>query len=68
MKIVVSLSSFKGSIGVLDACIAIIKGIREVCPQADVVQFPVSDGGDGFLESLLFSCGGKFIDVVVTGH
>ncbi|MCK4235062.1 glycerate kinase [candidate division WOR-3 bacterium] len=62
MKIVVSPSSFKGSIGVLDACIAIIKGIREVYPQADILQLPVSDGGDGFLESLLFNVGGDYLE------
>jgi glycerate kinase len=67
MKIVVAPTSFKGSIGVVDACISIINGIREEYPQADITQFPLSDGGDGFLESLLFSCGGEFIDAVVTG-
>ena len=67
MKIVVAPTSFKGSIGVVDACISIINGIREEYPQADITQFPLSDGGDGFLESLLFSCGGEFIEAVVTG-
>ena len=67
MRIVVAPTSFKGSIGVIDACVAIIRGIREVYPQADITQFPLSDGGDGFLESLLFNCGGEFIDAVITG-
>ncbi|MCK4583798.1 glycerate kinase [candidate division WOR-3 bacterium] len=66
MRIVVAPTSFKGSIGVIDACIAIIRGIREVYPQVDITQFPLSDGGDGFLESLLFNCGGEFIDAVIT--
>ncbi|TES90738.1 MAG: glycerate kinase [Candidatus Cloacimonadota bacterium] len=66
MKIVVAPTSFKGSIDVIGACIAIIRGIREVEPQADIKQLPLSDGGDGFIESLLFNCGGDFFDVVVT--
>jgi len=66
MRIVVAPTSFKGCIGVIDACIAIIRGIREVYPQVDITQFPLSDGGDGFLESLLFNCGGEFIDAVIT--
>ncbi len=67
MKIVISPTTFKGSIGVMDACIAIIKGVRQRFPHAEVVQHPVSDGGDGFLESLLFNCGGKFINATVLG-
>jgi glycerate kinase len=67
MKIVISPTTFKGTIGVIDACIAIIRGVRQRFPHADVVQHPVSDGGDGFLESLLFNCGGKFVNAIVTG-
>jgi glycerate kinase len=67
MKIAISPTTFKGTIGVMDACIAIIKGVRQRFPDAEVVQHPVSDGGDGFLESLLFNCGGKFVNAIVTG-
>jgi glycerate kinase len=67
MRIAISPTTFKGTVGVIDACIAIIKGIRQRFPNADVIQLPVSDGGDGFLESLLFNCGGKFVNAVVTG-
>ncbi|OQX54206.1 MAG: hypothetical protein B5M53_06015 [Candidatus Cloacimonas sp. 4484_209] len=66
MKIVVAPTTFKGSIGVMDACIAIIKGIREVHPKADIIQVPISDGGDGFLESLLFNVGGEFLHTTAT--
>ncbi len=67
MKIVVAPTTFKGSIGVMDSCIGIIHGIRDVYRGASVVQFPLSDGGDGFLECLLFSCGGEFVNLEVTG-
>ncbi|TET17070.1 MAG: hypothetical protein E3J78_08090 [Candidatus Cloacimonadota bacterium] len=67
MKIVVAPTSFKGTLGVIDASIAIIRGIRQIDAHADIVQFPVSDGGDSFLEAALFNCGGKYIDTVVTG-
>jgi len=67
MRIVVAPTAFKGSIDVIETCIAIVKGIRSLYPDADIIQFPISDGGDGFLESLLFNCGGEFIDAVVTG-
>jgi len=67
MQIVVAPTTFKGSIGVMDSCIGIIHGIRDVYPEASVVQFPLSDGGDGFLECLLFGCGGEFVNLEVTG-
>lgn len=67
MQIVVAPTTFKGSIGVMDICIGIIHGIRDVYPEASVVQFPLSDGGDGFLECLLFGCGGEFVNLEVTG-
>jgi glycerate kinase len=67
MRIIVAPTSFKGSLGVIDACIAIIGGIRGIYPNADIVQFPISDGGDGFLESLLFNCGGEFVKATVKG-
>lgn len=60
MKIVVAPTSFKGSMGVVEVCISILKGIREIYPEADIVQLPVSDGGDGFLESLVFNIGGEY--------
>src|SRR5437879_11143987 len=47
MKIVVAPNSFKGSLSATEAAKAIARGVREVYPDAEVVEIPVADGGDG---------------------
>lgn len=41
---------FKGSLTAAGVRTAIAEGVRAVFPEADIVGFPASDGGDGFLE------------------
>lgn len=52
MKIVVAMDSFKGCLSANQACQAITDGIKLVLPDCDVVQLPVSDGGDGLLNAI----------------
>ena len=44
---------------------AAAEGIRCACPDADIVQVPVSDGGEGFLEAFHVAIGGELIAVTV---
>lgn len=66
MKIVVAPDSFKGSISAKNLCIAIRKGIHRVVPDAEVIELPLSDGGEGFLESLIYATNGRVQEVVVS--
>lgn len=50
MKVIVAPNAFKGSLGVTDVCRAMRAGVLDVVPDADVVRFPMSDGGDGLCE------------------
>lgn len=52
MKVVVSVDSFKGSLTSVEAGDAIRKGIMN-CMEAEVRVFPLSDGGEGFVESYM---------------
>lgn len=52
MKIVVSLDSFKGSLTSMQAAHAVEDGIRKGI-SAEIKAFPLSDGGEGFVESYL---------------
>jgi glycerate kinase len=52
MKIIVAPDKFKGSLSSMQACKAIEAGIRKVFPSAEIVLFPMADGGDGFDEVL----------------
>jgi glycerate kinase len=67
MKIVIAPDSYKGSIYASDAARAMADGVRRVLPDAEVVLVPVADGGDGTLETLVETSGGRIITSDVTG-
>jgi len=65
MKIVVAIDSFKGCLSSKEANQAAAEGIRSACPDADVIQVPVSDGGEGFLDAFHAALGGTWVEVMV---
>ncbi len=65
MKIVVAIDSFKGCLTSMEANQAAMEGIRRVCPDAEIVQVPVSDGGEGFMEAFHAAIGGTMVEVPV---
>ena len=44
---------------------AAAEGINNVCPDAEIIQVPVSDGGEGFLEAFHAAIGGDMQEVMV---
>ena len=44
---------------------AAAEGINNVCPDAEIMQVPVSDGGEGFLEAFHAAIGGELVEVTV---
>lgn len=67
MKIVIAPQDFKGSISAQKVAEAIASGIRRVLPDAETVMVPLSDGGDGIVDALVYSTGGKIMTTKVTG-
>lgn len=67
MKIAVAPNAFKGSLGAYQAAEAIVLGIRQVVPEAEIVSLPIADGGDGLLDVLQDKLDAEFIEVVVQG-
>ena len=67
MKIIVAPNSFKGSLSATQAAKAIARGVREVFPDADVVEIPVADGGEGTVEALVSAHNGRYEWVNVEG-
>ena len=65
MKIVVAIDSFKGCLTSKEANQAAAEGIRKRWPDAEVVQVPVSDGGEGFMEAFFAAIGGTQIALTV---
>jgi glycerate kinase len=67
MKVVIAPQAFKGSISALDAAKAMAAGVKRVVPDAETVLVPVADGGDGTLQTLVETSGGRIHAVTVTG-
>lgn len=53
MKVVVAPDSFKESLSAKRVAQAIGRGIHMACPNAQVIELPMADGGEGTLEALL---------------
>jgi len=67
MKVIVAPNAFKGSLTAAQAASAIAQGVREALPEAEVIEIPVADGGDGTVEALVSARKGTFRDVEVDG-
>lgn len=64
-KFVVAIDSFKGCLTSREANCAAADGIGSVFPAAEVVQIPVSDGGEGFMEAFRSAIGGDLQELTV---
>jgi glycerate kinase len=67
MKIIVAPNSFKGSLSATQAAKAIARGVKDAFPDAEVVEIPVADGGEGTVEALVSAHGGTYEWVNVEG-
>ncbi|HEX3508488.1 MAG TPA: glycerate kinase [Candidatus Dormibacteraeota bacterium] len=67
MKVIVAPNTFKGSLSATQAAKAIARGVREVLPDAEVVEIPVADGGEGTVEALVSANHGTYEWVNVEG-
>jgi glycerate kinase len=65
MKVIIAIDSFKGCLTSKEANKAAAEGIREACPGAEVIEVPVSDGGEGYMEAFHAAIGGKLEEVTV---
>ena len=52
MRVLVASQEFKGSLGAVEACEAIARGIGAARPDWSIDLLPLSDGGPGFLDAL----------------
>ena len=67
MRIVLAPDKFKGSLTASQAVEALARGVRAAAPSAEVVAFPMADGGEGIVEALVTATGGAFHHARVTG-
>lgn len=66
-KIVIAPDSFKGSLSSTEAAQAMARGVQRALPEAELVLLPLSDGGEGLVESLVTASGGELLEYEVTG-
>jgi glycerate kinase len=67
MKVLVAPNAFKGTLTASQAASAIARGVREVFPEAEVVEVPVADGGDGTVAALVAANHGEDRTAAVEG-
>ncbi len=67
MKIVIAPDSFKDSLSAQGVAQAVASGLREVWPDAQLVECPMADGGEGTIEAVLAACGGQWMTTDVSG-
>lgn len=65
MKVITAFDSFKNCICAKDACEASKKAILELHPDAEVVSIPMSDGGEGMVDSIFNSVDADMVTVTV---
>ena len=64
-KIIVAIDSFKGCLTSTEANQSAKEGFLASMPDAEVIQIPVSDGGEGWLDAFQNAIGGQLVDVNV---
>jgi glycerate kinase len=63
MKIVIAADSFKDALPAPQVCAAIADGVRKAMPEAEIVIFPLTDGGDGLAEVFSHHLGGDAVQM-----
>lgn len=67
MKIVIAPDSFKESLTALEVASLIEKGFKEIFPNAEYINIPMADGGEGTVQSIVDALKGKIVEYHVTG-
>jgi glycerate kinase len=67
LKVVAAPNPFKGSLGAPVAARAIAEGVRRAVPDAEVLEVPVADGGEGTVDALVAARNGERVTVTVEG-
>jgi glycerate kinase len=66
LRILIAPDSFKESLTAAEVANRIAEGIRRVIPTAQIKQLPLSDGGEGLVETLTAAMGGQIMEHEVT--
>lgn len=67
MRIVVSPTAFKGTLGAFEAAEALAAAASEAIPEAEVISLPIADGGDDTMRVLVDRLEGDVIPATAMG-
>lgn len=67
MKIIIAPDSFKDSLSAEGVAQAIARGLAQVWPDAQLIQCPMADGGEGTVDAVLAACNGELRREAVRG-
>ena len=67
MKIVIAPDSFKDSLDAAGVARAIAAGLAEAWPEAELVECPMADGGEGTMDAILAASHGELRRQTVRG-
>lgn len=65
VRVVCAPDSFKHALRAREAAAVMAAGVRDAWPQAQVVELPLSDGGEGFTDALAQVLGARLVEVPV---
>ena len=60
-KVIIAMDSFKGTLTARQACQIIAEERARFFPDAEIVQLPIADGGEGLVDALLGSLDGELV-------
>lgn len=63
MKIVIAPNTFKECLSAPKVAAAMARGTRRAWPEAEIVQVPLADGGDGTVEALVAARNGRIVEM-----
>lgn len=66
-KVIIAIDSFKGCLSSSEACHAAASGVKDAYPQCEIVEIPVSDGGEGLTDVLVGHFKGRYVSLTVPG-
>ncbi len=65
MRILIAADSFKDALSAGAVCKSIARGLHAALPGAELIEFPLADGGEGTTEALAYHLGGQQVETTV---
>jgi glycerate 2-kinase len=67
MRVLIAPDKFKSCMSATEAAAMIASGVKAVYPDAEIIEMPLSDGGEGLLDVLAGGRDGQIQHTIVTG-